>query len=135
MTNGWLDKVKDYVKGNPQQADSALDKVEEALDQQTGGKYADQIDKGSDLLREQLGLPPEAPDGAPAPAPAGSTPDPADPTPDPTPAPNPSPATDDPQSPSEGDGPLIPGEPQRPGEPGGPLTPDQRPDGAPAPTP
>ena len=59
MTNGWLDKVKDYVKGNPQQADSALDKVEEIVDKQTGGKYADQVDQGSDLLREKLGLPPD----------------------------------------------------------------------------
>ena len=65
MAGSWLDKVKDYVKGNPQQADSAIDKVEDVIDKQTGGKYSDQIDKGSDALRDQLGLPEEQP--APAP--------------------------------------------------------------------
>src|SRR4026208_1336818 len=67
MAQGWLDKVKDLVKGNPQQADSAIEKVEHVIDERTGGKYADRIAKGSDALKDQLGLPSEEP--APAPVP------------------------------------------------------------------
>ena len=78
MAGGWLDKIKDLAKGNPTQADSAIDKVEDLIDKQTGGKYADQVDKGGDALRDQLGLPEETP--APAPAPE----------PEPAPAPEPS---------------------------------------------
>ena len=70
MAGSWLDKVKDYVKGNPQQADSALDKVEDVIDKQTGGKYSEQIDQGSDALRDKLGLPDEQPAPAPEPEPA-----------------------------------------------------------------
>ena len=61
MAGGWLDKIKDYVKGNPQQADSAIEKVEDVIDQRTGGKYSEQVDKGGDVLRDQLGLPNEPP--------------------------------------------------------------------------
>ena len=70
MAGTWLDKIKDYVKGNPQQADSALDKVEDVIDKQTGGKYSEQIDKGSDALRDKLGLPDEQSAPAPEPEPA-----------------------------------------------------------------
>ncbi|KQZ90536.1 hypothetical protein ASD62_15860 [Phycicoccus sp. Root563] len=52
-----MDKAKDYIKGNPEQAGSAIEKVEGLIDQRTGGKYADKIDKGGDVLREKLGLP------------------------------------------------------------------------------
>ena len=56
---GWMDKAKDYIKGNPDQAGSAIEKVEDLIDQRTGGKYSDQVDKGSDVLRDKLGLPGE----------------------------------------------------------------------------
>src|SRR6476620_2498755 len=52
-----MDKIKDFVKGNPEQAGGAIDKVEDLVDERTGGKYSEQIDKGTDALREQLGLP------------------------------------------------------------------------------
>jgi hypothetical protein len=144
MAGGWMDKIKDLAKGNPQQAESAIDRVEDLIDERTGGKYADQVDKGGDSLRDQLGLPEESPAPAPAPAPEPAptpapepapapAPEPAPaPAPEPTPAPNPSPSTGDPQDPATGDGPLTPGEPQQPGQPGGPLDPSQRPDGGPA---
>lgn len=159
MAGGWLDKIKDLAKGNPQQADSAIDKVEDLIDKQTGGKYADQVDKGGDALRDQLGLPEQTPEPAPepdpepapepAPAPTPEpepapvpepapepSPEPAPETvpetvPEPTPAPNPAPSTGDPQEPASGDGPLTPGEPQQPGQPGGPLDPSQVPDSGP----
>ena len=46
MAGEWLDKIKDFAKGNPDQADSAIEKVEDLIDQRTGGRYADQVDKG-----------------------------------------------------------------------------------------
>src|SRR6478672_2470143 len=60
MAGGWMDKFKDYVKGNPEQAGSAIEKVEDLIDQRTGGKYADKVDQGGDVLRDKLGLPPQA---------------------------------------------------------------------------
>ena len=78
MAGGFMDKMKDFVKGNPEQAASAIDKVEEMVDQRTGGKYTEHIDKGSDTLREQLGLPPEATQPVPGePIPGGPSPCPS----------------------------------------------------------
>ena len=58
MSNeSFFDKVKDFVTGHPEQADQGLDKAEEIINERTGGKYAEQIDKGDDLVSEQLGLP------------------------------------------------------------------------------
>ena len=91
MAGGFMDKMKDFVKGNPEQAASAIDKVEEMVDQRTGGKYTEQIDKGSDTLREQLGLPPEATQPVPGePTPGEPMPEPG-PTPLPEPGPSPMP--------------------------------------------
>jgi hypothetical protein len=59
MAGGFMDKVKDFVKGNPEQASGAIEKVEDLVDQRTGGKHSEHVDKGGDLLREKLGLPPE----------------------------------------------------------------------------
>jgi hypothetical protein len=118
MAGGWLDKIKDFAKGNPQQAETAIDKVEEVLDEKTGGKYAEQVDQGADALRDQLGLPREeasvpAPTPEPAPAP---TPEPAPaPTPEPAPAPTPEPApapTPEP-SPQPSDPAPVPEEPSQ----------------------
>jgi len=101
MASGWLDKIKDYAKGNPKQAEEAIEKVEDVIDQRTGGKYSDQIDRGGDALKDKLGLPddpaakPQPPgDTVPAPAPSPVPGEPApmpSPTPDPMPAPTPDP--------------------------------------------
>lgn len=101
---GWMDKMKDYVKGNPDQAGSAIDKVEDLIDQRTGGKFADKVDQGGDMVRDKLGLPGDS-----------ATPE----------APNPAPATNDPQqADSVSEGSLVPGDPQRVGQPGGPMDPE-----------
>jgi hypothetical protein len=126
MAGSWMDKIKDFAKGNPQQADTAIEKVEDLIDKRTGGKYEGQVDKGGDALRDQLGLPDSTPEPAPAPAPEPTpTPEPEPapaPAPEPptTPAPNPSPSTGDPQ-PGSDDGPLIPGDSQQqePADPAG----------------
>ena len=44
----WIQKAKDFVKGHPEQAEQGLDKAEELINERTGGKYADQVDQGSD---------------------------------------------------------------------------------------
>ncbi len=162
MAGGWLDKIKDLAKGNPTQTDSAIDKVEDLIDKQTGGKYADQVDKGGDALRDQLGLPEETPAPAPVPEPEPAPAPEPEPAPAPEPEPEPEPAPGDPipsepapdrpsydepapttpapnpspptgdPQPGSNDGPLTPGEPQQPGQPGGPLDTSLRPDSGPA---
>jgi hypothetical protein len=42
---GFLDKAKDLVHDNEEKIDDALDKVADVVDDKTGGKYGDQIDK------------------------------------------------------------------------------------------
>ncbi|MFC8501848.1 Rv0909 family putative TA system antitoxin [Pedococcus sp. NPDC057267] len=97
MAGEWLDKIKDFAKGNPDKADSAIEKVEDLIDQRTGGRYADQVDKGGDILRDKLGLPPQGLPADPEPGP-GSSPEPPPASQDsPVPAPNPSPGTGDPE--------------------------------------
>ena len=76
----WIDKAKDFIKGHPEEAKNAVEKVEDLINEKTGGKYADQIDQGSDTLDKQLGLPPDAED-VPAPAPAPTEPVPTEPVP------------------------------------------------------
>ena len=90
MSNeSFFDRVKDFIQGHPEQADQGLDKAEEILDERTGGQYAEQIAKGDDVVREQLGIPE---DQATVPTP--------EPVPDPMPTP--------------GDPPVVPGDPTPP---------------------
>ena len=84
--SSWIDKAKDFIKGNPDKAKDALEKAEDMVNERTGGKYAEQVDQGSDMVGEKLGLPPETEDAtAPEPAPS---PGPA-PVPSESPAPTP----------------------------------------------
>ena len=58
MSNeSFFDRVKDFITGHPEQADQGLDKVEEIIDERTGGQYSEQVAKGDDIVREQLGIP------------------------------------------------------------------------------
>ena len=85
--SSWIDKAKDFIKGNPDKTRDALEKAEDVVNERTGGKYAEQVDKGSDMVGEKLGLPPETEAGtAPEPAPSpGPAPVPTEsPTPTPT---------------------------------------------------
>jgi hypothetical protein len=60
MSNeGIFDKVKDFLKGHPEQADQGLDRAGDLVNERTGGKYSDQIAKGDDMVRQQLGVPDE----------------------------------------------------------------------------
>ena len=51
----FLDKAKDFLDEHDEQVDKALDKVGEQVDQRTGHKYSDQIDKGVDFAQERTG--------------------------------------------------------------------------------
>ena len=123
----WIQKAKDFVKGHPEQAQQGLDKAEELINERTGGKYADQVDQGSDKLKEGLGLPPDAegtqPPGAPEPPatpPPAPSPPPAptpEPTPTPEPVPTPEPGPVEPRPPVDPTDPA-PVDPHLPGGPG-----------------
>ena len=115
----WIQKAKDFVKGNPEKAGQGIDKAEEFINERTGGKYADHLDQGNDKVREGLGLPPEAEnlpgtDGAPV------DPAPVDPAPEIPPSGEPAgeqdlPGVPDPNLPGSAEGDITLGEPpQRP---------------------
>ena len=125
--SGWIDKARDFIKGNPDQAKGAVEKVEDLINERTGGKYAEHIDKGSDALGEQLGLPPDPEDvPAPAPTPVPNEPVPAPPEPAPAPS-EPAPAPADPvptEDPGTSDAPPPPEAPSPTPTGAGPTTSD-----------
>jgi hypothetical protein len=52
---GLLDKAKDLLGQHEEKVEDALDKVAEVVDDKTGGKYADQIDKGAEKAKGLIG--------------------------------------------------------------------------------
>lgn len=134
MADGFMDKIKDFVKGNPEQAGGAIDKVEDLVDERTGGKYSEQIDKGADTLREQLGLPPEQSIPVPGKPAPGPTPVP-EPGPTPVPEPGPTPVPEPGPTPVPEPGPTPMPEPGPTPEPEPPVTSDSTPAPNPAPMP
>lgn len=50
-----FDKIGDALSGHEEQVDQAVDKGGDLVDDKTGGKYAEQVDKGQDFARERLG--------------------------------------------------------------------------------
>ena len=120
MSNGGLfDKVKDFINGNPEKAQQGLDKLGDVINQKSGGKYSEHIDKASDTVGGRLGIPSEqtgplagestpvpgepAPmPGEPSPAPAPGQPDPGQPMPPAPSEPAPAPAPGQPPSPMPG---------------------------------
>ncbi|MDO5535764.1 MAG: antitoxin [Propionibacteriaceae bacterium] len=86
-TGEYIDKAKGYAQENPDHARSFIDKVEDFVDEKTGGKHAAQVDQAGDWVEGQLGLPnntnnpdpdPQNPAGQ-APAPGQDPAAPADP--------------------------------------------------------
>lgn len=49
------DKAEDFAKDNPDKVQQASDQVGDKIDDATGGKFADQVDKGQDALSDQFG--------------------------------------------------------------------------------
>ncbi len=52
---GLFDKVKDLADQHADKVEGALDKVADVVDEKTGGKYGDQIDKGVDAAKGFVG--------------------------------------------------------------------------------
>ncbi|HWC81019.1 MAG TPA: antitoxin [Pseudonocardiaceae bacterium] len=46
------DKAKQMLGQHPDQADKAVDKGKEFLDEKTGNKYSDQLDSGADKAKQ-----------------------------------------------------------------------------------
>jgi uncharacterized protein YjbJ (UPF0337 family) len=51
---GFLDKVKDLVSKNKGTVDTAIDKVGDAVDSKTQGKYASTVDKVQDAAKKAV---------------------------------------------------------------------------------
>ncbi|GGM29806.1 antitoxin [Dactylosporangium sucinum] len=53
--NSFFDKVKDLAGQHDDKVDAALDKVGDQIDERTGNKYSDHIDKAVDAAKEHTG--------------------------------------------------------------------------------
>ncbi|MBV7296093.1 antitoxin [Corynebacterium sp. TAE3-ERU12] len=56
---GFLDKAKnkaqEFASDNPDKVEKGLDKAGDVANDKTGGKYADKIEKGQDIVSDKLG--------------------------------------------------------------------------------
>ncbi|MCX0242501.1 MULTISPECIES: antitoxin [Streptomyces] len=52
---GMLDKIKDMIKGHPDQARQGVEKGGDYVDKKTGGKYGGQVDSAQQKMNDQLG--------------------------------------------------------------------------------
>ncbi|MGI5242542.1 antitoxin [Dactylosporangium sp. CA-139066] len=53
--NSFFDKVKDLADQHDDKVDQALEKIGDVVDDKTGGKYTEHIDKGVDMAQERTG--------------------------------------------------------------------------------
>jgi len=52
--NGMVGKAKDAVGANPDKADKGVDAAGDKLDDMTGGKHADKVDKAQDMAKDAV---------------------------------------------------------------------------------
>jgi MT0933-like antitoxin protein len=52
---GFMDAAKKLIGKHDEQVDQAIEKAGDLADQQTGGKYAAQVDKVQDIAQEKTG--------------------------------------------------------------------------------
>ncbi|MFI6345542.1 antitoxin [Streptomyces sp. NPDC050560] len=50
-----VDKLKNMLKGHEDQAEKGVDKAGDYVDDKTGGKHSDKVDKAQDKMKDQLG--------------------------------------------------------------------------------
>jgi len=50
-----MDKIKDMLKGHPDQTGKGVDKAGDFVDDRTQGKYSGQVDTAQDKLKDQFG--------------------------------------------------------------------------------
>ena len=51
---GIFDKAKDALSEHPQQADAGIEKAGDYVDDRTGDKYVEQVDKGQNFAAERV---------------------------------------------------------------------------------
>lgn len=51
---GIVDKAKEMLAGNTEQAKEGVDKAARQADEKTGGKYSDKIEKGAEQARSRI---------------------------------------------------------------------------------
>ena len=49
-----FDKAKNLIEANADKVDGALDKLAEVVDEKTGGKHKDKIEKGADQAKSAI---------------------------------------------------------------------------------
>ncbi len=52
---GIFDKAKKAINDNAEKIDDAVDKAAKVVDDKTGGKYADKVDKVQDTIKGKTG--------------------------------------------------------------------------------
>jgi hypothetical protein len=52
---GFMDTAKKLIGKHDKQVDEGIEKAGDLADKQTGGKYADQVDKVQDIAQEKTG--------------------------------------------------------------------------------
>ncbi len=52
---GLFDKAKELADEHADKVEDAIDKVADVVDEKTGGKFADQIDKGAEAAKGLVG--------------------------------------------------------------------------------
>jgi hypothetical protein len=52
---GFMDDAEKFLDQHDEQVDQAVEKGGDLVDRQTGGKYADQVDKVQDVAEEKTG--------------------------------------------------------------------------------
>ncbi|MGR8006969.1 antitoxin [Streptomyces hypolithicus] len=50
-----MDKLKQMIKGHPDQTGQGIDRAGDAADRKTQGKHSGQVDTGQEKLRDQFG--------------------------------------------------------------------------------
>jgi hypothetical protein len=51
----FMDKAKDFADNHDEQVDQGIEKAGDQIDDRTGNKYSEQIDKGTDQAQERSG--------------------------------------------------------------------------------
>lgn len=60
-----FDKLKDQANQNPDQVRDAVEKGGDFIDEKTGNKYAEHVDKAQDFITDRVAGGNEAPQGQP----------------------------------------------------------------------
>lgn len=52
---GIFDDIKAAADSHEEQVEQAIDKIADAIDEKTGGKFAGQVDQAQDFLKSKIG--------------------------------------------------------------------------------